>query len=128
LNETIDYLHHPNVLLIHRFFAAYGTHDLNAIQDVMAENVTWSFPGNHPLSGTKRGIGEVVEFFDLMGKIMGESHVSAQNIVSGVNEEYVVECQHFWLNSRGKNDDHYWCVLWKFQDGKIIEGKHFASE
>jgi len=38
----------------------------------MAEEVTWTFPGSHPASGTKVGIDEVIAFFDTLGGIMGE--------------------------------------------------------
>jgi hypothetical protein len=39
----------------------------------------------------------------------------------GANDKYVVECQHIWTNrDDGHNLDHLVCVLWKFENGKIV--------
>ena len=40
---------HPNLDLINQFFAAYGQHDLDALRQVLAEDVRWIFPGCHSL-------------------------------------------------------------------------------
>src|SRR6266496_4291228 len=108
---------HPNLDLIKRFFEAYGKHDLNALRQVLAEDATWTFPGDHPLSGTKVGIGEVVAFFDAVGSIMASSNVKAESLVTGANDVYAVEAQHISTNrDDGHNLDQYWCVLWTFEN------------
>jgi uncharacterized protein len=119
---------HPNLTIINEFFAAYSQHDLNAIREVMSEQVRWIFPGHHSLGGTKNGINEVVEFFDLMAVVMKKSFARAEKLVVGSNDDYVVESQHIWMTIDGITSEHYWCVLWKFEDGKIVEGKHFVAE
>jgi ketosteroid isomerase-like protein len=120
---------HPNLDLIDRFFAAYGNHDLAALRDVLAEDATWTFPGHHPLSGTKVGIDAIVAFFDAVGHIMGRSHPTVDKLVLGVNEQYVVECQYVRTNrADGPNLDQQLCVLWSFADGKIASGRHLAAD
>jgi hypothetical protein len=49
---------------IQTFFAAYAERDLDAIGTVLAQDVEWTIPGHHPLAGTKRGVAEVLSFFD----------------------------------------------------------------
>src|SRR3954465_15709585 len=120
---------HPNLDLIDRFFAAYGSHDRAALRDVLAEHATWTFPGHHPLSGTKRGIDEIVAFFDAVGTIMGSAHPTVEKLVLGVNDQYVVECQHVRTHrADGPNLDQQLCVLWGFVDGKIVSGQHLAAD
>ncbi len=120
---------HPNLDLIGKFFEAYSKRDEAGIRQVLAEHVKWTFPGRHPLSGIKVGIGEVIAFFDTMGSLMGESNIKVENLITGVNDEYVVECQHIWTRREdGNNLDHHWCVLWKFENGKITEGRHFSDD
>ena len=120
---------HPNLNLIDRFFAAYGERDLAALRDVLAEHATWTFPGHHPLSGTKVGIDAIIAFFDAVGTIMGRSNPHVEKLVMGVNEQYVVECQHIRTNRPdGPNLDQQLCVLWSFADGKIVSGQHLAAE
>ena len=120
---------HPNLQIIEKFFEAYGKHDLNGVRQVMAENATWTFRGRHPLAGVRHGLQEVLASFDTMGEIMGRSYVNVGKLVVGANEDYVVECQHVWTNrAEGPNLDHVECVLWRFADGKIVEGTHFFAD
>lgn len=118
-----------NLNIVDKFFDAYSRHDANNIQQVLSQNVTWLFPGQNPLSGMKVGIKEVVSFFDEMGGIMGKSNVKVERLVMGENENYVLECQHIQTNRKdGINLNQDMCALWKFEDGKIIEGKHLTSD
>ena len=122
---------HPNLELINQFFQAYGARDLPALRRVLAEDVRWVFPGQHPLSGTKIGVEEVVAFFDAMGGVMGNANVKVTPLVSGVSDTHVVEAQHMTAHREGEEPldlDHYWCVLWTFEHGRIKEGRHLASD
>lgn len=120
---------HPNLDLIDRFFAAYSRRDMPALEQVMADNVTWNFPGRNPLSGDRTGIDEVVAFFDAMGGVMGGSNIQVEALISAVNDGYVVQAQHITTHREdGHNLDHEWCVLWRFENGKIVGGKHLAAD
>jgi uncharacterized protein len=120
---------HPNLELIDRFYAAYGTRDRAGLQAVLAEHATWTFPGHHPLSGTKVGIDAIVAFFDAVGSIMGSSNASVEKLITGVNAQYVVECQHIRTNrAAGPNIDQQLCVLWGFEQGQIVSGRHLTAE
>jgi ketosteroid isomerase-like protein len=120
---------HPNLELINRFFEAYGKRDLDGVRATMEKNVQWIFPGHHPLSGTKNGVDEVLEFFDAMGTIMADSNIQVENLVTGVNDDYVVECQHLITRREdGNNLDHFWSILWTFRNGKIAGGRHLAGD
>lgn len=120
---------HPNLDLIDRFFAAYGSRDHAALQEVLAENVRWTFPGHHPLSGTKVGVDALMAFFDAVGRVMGTSNPTIDKLVLGVGDQYVVECQHVCTHrSDGPNLDQQLCVLWRFADGKIASGRHLVAD
>jgi hypothetical protein len=85
--------------------------------------------GKHPLSGVKNGVDEVIAFFDAMGAIMGKSSVRVEKLIVGANDNYVVECQHVWTNhDDGHNLDHLVCVLWTFENGKIVAGTHLFAD
>ncbi|MDB5050961.1 MAG: hypothetical protein JWO30_4032 [Fibrobacteres bacterium] len=119
----------PNQLKIDRFFSAYGKRDFAGIKQVMAEDAVWYFIGRHPLAGVKKGIGEIIAFFDAMGAIIGKSKPDIQKQIVAENEAYVIECVHTKTNNPdGKNLDHYAAVLWTFKDGKITEGRHFFAD
>ena len=120
---------HTNLELIDQFFAAYGKRDREGLRQVLADTATWTFPGHHPLSGTKVGIDAIVAFFDAMGAIMGRSSANVEKLVMGVNEQYVVECQHIRTSrTDGPNLDQHLSVLWSFENGKIASGRHLAAD
>ena len=120
---------HPNLELIDKFFAAYSSRDRDGLRAVLAEHATWTFPGRHPLSGTKVGIDAIVAFFDAVGSIMGSSNPSVEKLVLGVNAAYVVECQRIRMNrAEGPNLAQQMCVLWEFENGKIVSGRHLIAD
>ena len=117
-----------NQQVVERFFSAYSKHDVNKIREVMDDSVTWYFPGDHPLAGTKKGIDEVLSFFDAAGAIMMKSNVKVDKLIEEENDRYFIECQHITTNrTDGNNIDHYASVLWTIENGKIIEGRHFFN-
>jgi len=118
-----------NQELVDSFFEAYIKHDKELIKQVMDENVTWSFLGQHKLAGIKNGIDEVVAFFDKMGSIMNESKPTIEKLIVASNDHYLIECQHIKTNREdGINIEHDVSVLWKFENGKIVSGKHFFAD
>ena len=119
---------HTNQDIVDKFFEAYKTHDINGIRKVMADNVTWYFQGQNPVAGVKKGINDVIDFFDTMGGIMAKARVTMDKLIVAENDHYVIECQHSKTNREdGNNLDHYSTVLWTIENGKIIEGRHFFA-
>jgi len=120
---------HPNITIVNSFFEAYGKRDMDALHNIVAENVQWIFPGHHNFSGVRNGFDEVIAFFDTMGPVMSNSGIKAERLFMEANEKYVVEYQHIWTNrTDGNNLDHHWCVTWKIKNNKIVEGRHFAGD
>jgi len=118
-----------NSVIIDKFFDAYSKHDFTAIRESMSEDVIWVFLGQHPMAGVKNGIEEVVAFFDNMGAIMGQSNIKAEKLVTGNNDNFLIECQHITTHRQdGNNIDHHVCVLWTFENNKITEGRHFFAD
>jgi hypothetical protein len=118
-----------NQELIDRFFEAYVKRDSGGVKNVMADYVTWTFPGHHPFAGVKSGIDQVIAFFDTMGGIMNKSNPAIEKLIVAENENYVVECSHIRTNlPGGPNIDHHVCVLWTVKNGKIVAGRHFFAD
>lgn len=118
-----------NLDIINSFFEAYGRRDLDGLKLVLDENVKWISLGQHPFGGVRNGFDEVIDFFDTMGAIMSGSNVRVEKLIVSENDQYVIECQHVWTNREdGHNLDHLVCVLWKFENSKIVEGRHFFAD
>jgi len=115
---------HPNLALINDFFTAYAANNLDGIKKVLAEDIKWHIPGEHPLSGTKNGINEVLEFF----KKLNKGQFKAEPIVMGVNDNYVIDCHRNWSNlENAENLNAMSCLLWKIDNKKIVEVHNFPE-
>lgn len=116
---------HPNLNLIHTFFQAYATNDLEAIKQILSVDIEWIIPGRHPLSGTKVGVEEVLGYFKQLHKCAFQ----AKPIVMGVNDEYVIDCHLNWSNREdGENVEGMSCLLWRFKGGKISKVYNFPED
>jgi ketosteroid isomerase-like protein len=115
--------------IVTKFFDAYNLKDRDALKSVMSESITWIFPGSNPFIGTKKGISEVLRFFDNMGTVMNRSHAKTKPIISCENGNYFIECQQIQTDKIHEHGlDQPICVLWKFRNNKIVEGRHFFSD
>ncbi|MTE16003.1 nuclear transport factor 2 family protein [Nocardia aurantiaca] len=45
----------PKIKAISEFFEAYGRYDLDGMKAVLTDDIAWTIPGHHALSGTKHG-------------------------------------------------------------------------
>ncbi|MFD2937826.1 nuclear transport factor 2 family protein [Spirosoma flavum] len=116
---------HPNTELVHRFFQAYATNDLSTIETILSPTIQWHIPGQHPLSGVKKGIDEVLTYLTQLGK----AAFGASPIVMGANEHYVIDCHQNWSSLEGiENLNAMSCLLWKIEAGKISEVYNFPED
>jgi uncharacterized protein len=90
-NATQD---HPNVAIIKRYYDAYGKGDIATVREIFAPNIVWRIPGHHPLAGDKRGVDEVLAFFQQLGK----AKFKAEVLFLGGNDNYVVDIHRGWSN------------------------------
>ncbi|BBM89654.1 hypothetical protein COTS27_01360 [Spirochaetota bacterium] len=114
----------PNVKIVQNFFTAYGNNDLQGIRNVMATDVEWFIPGRHKLSGTKKGIEQVVDFFKLLQK----ANFRAEPIIFAANDDYVIDVHRGWSTSDETDVDMNWVLLYKIENGKIKKVLNFTSD
>jgi ketosteroid isomerase-like protein len=116
---------HPNLTLINDFFQAYTRNDMDGIKKVLAANIKWHIPGKHPLSGTKTGVNEVLEFFQKLNK----GAFKAEPIVMGVNDTFVIDCHRNWSNLENEDNlNSMSCLLWRIENNKIAEVHNFPED
>ncbi|MEO8804789.1 MAG: nuclear transport factor 2 family protein [Burkholderiaceae bacterium] len=112
-----------NLSKIQDFFSAYAAKDVPAVSGVMAEDIVWRIPGHHPLAGDKRGIIEVLAFFDQLAK----ASFQAQPLVVAEQGDYVVDHHRGW-STVGSGIDLTWCLVFRFENGKIKEVTNFCED
>ncbi|MEM9133588.1 MAG: nuclear transport factor 2 family protein [Actinomycetota bacterium] len=95
---------------IESFFEAYGNNDRAGIAAVLAEDITWTIPGHHPLAGTKQGIDEVLAFFDRLGA----AGFMAETFFLEASEDYVVDIHRGYSTQGVGAVDTTWALVWHF--------------
>ncbi|MEC3958931.1 nuclear transport factor 2 family protein [Nocardia sp. CDC153] len=106
----------PKIAAIAAFFDAYARYDLDGMRAVLTDDITWTIPGRHPLSGTKHGIDEVVEFFNQLSK----AGMKAETFFLEANDDYVVDIHRGYSTAGNGAVDTIWALVWHFDaDGKV---------
>lgn len=115
-----------NLQLVVKFFEAYSKGDYEAIKKVVASDVQWHIPGHHKLAGTKKGIKQLVEFFNKLGK----AGFKAEPMIFAANDNYVIDAHRGWSTKGkdGKNVDLNWVLLYQIVDGKIKMVQNFSGD
>ncbi|WP_067824790.1 nuclear transport factor 2 family protein [Nocardia inohanensis] len=104
------------ITAITAFFDAYARYDLDGMRAVLTEDIEWTIPGHHALSGTKRGIDEVLAFFDALAK----AGMKAETFFLEANDEYVVDIHRGYSTAGAGQVDTIWALVWHFDAaGKV---------
>jgi ketosteroid isomerase-like protein len=105
----------PKLAAIESFFNAYASDDRDGIAAVLAEEIEWTIPGHHPLSGTKKGIDEVLAFFAALATV----GFKAETFFLQPSDDYVVDIHRGYSTGGEGKVDTIWALVWHFNaDGK----------
>lgn len=80
---------HPNADVVRKGLKAFADRDMEAVGELLADDIVWHVPGNNPLSGDYKGKEEVFGFFAKLGELSGGSFKLDVHDVVG-NDEHVV--------------------------------------
>ncbi|MGF6884620.1 ketosteroid isomerase-like protein [Nocardia sp. GAS34] len=106
----------PKIRVIGDFFDAYTRYDRDGMKAVLADDIAWTIPGHHALSGTKHGLEEVVAFFDQLAR----AGMKAETFFLEANEEYVVDIHRGYSTEGDGKVDTLWALVWHFNsEGKV---------
>ncbi|WP_176063025.1 nuclear transport factor 2 family protein [Anaeromyxobacter diazotrophicus] len=114
---------HPNLQVIEDFFGAYAAKDVARVREALAPDIVWRIPGHHPLAGEKRGVDEVLAFFDQLAR----ASFQAKPIVVVADGDYVIDHHRGWSEVAG-GVDMTWCLVFRFEGGRIKEVTNFAAD
>lgn len=114
-NENID--------KVQQFFAAYAAEDVSAVSRILAPDIEWFIPGHHPLSGTKRGIDEVLAFFDQLAK----AGFQAEPYCIAAEGDFVIDHHRGW-SEEGAGLDITWCLVFRFENGLLKQVTNLSSD
>ncbi|MGH3331362.1 MAG: nuclear transport factor 2 family protein [Nocardioidaceae bacterium] len=111
---------HPNLALFRRVHDAFNAGDMDALEDLFTEDVTWHTPGRNPLSGRYSGREATLASFarelDLSG---GTYKVTVHDVLA--NDEHTVALLHASAERGFKRLDQSYVLVFHTRDGRIAE-------
>ena len=119
---------HPNEEKFRQGYEAFSRGDLEAVGELLTDDVQWHVAGNSPLAGTKNGKQETFEFFGKLVELTGGTfQVEVHDVLA--NDEHGValavtrgEREGRRLESRGTHVVHF------TGDGKVQESWLHAED
>jgi len=117
---------HPNATRIRSLFAAFRSGDVAAIEEVIAEDAVWHFPGRDGrLAGAHRGRAAIFAF---LGRVMalsdGTFELELEDVLAG--DERAVALFHGRARRGDKALDNPTCLVVRLEDGKAVAIHEFV--
>jgi ketosteroid isomerase-like protein len=111
---------HPNLELLRRGYAAYGSGDMDTINELFADAVVWHVAGRSPLSGDYNGKEEVFGFFAKLQEMSeGTSKVEVHDLLA--NDEHGVAVVTESATRNGRNHEGNATHVLHVRDGQVTE-------
>ena len=111
-----------NTDLIRRGYQAFNEADVEALQAILADDVTWTTPGESTVAGTARGKAAVLAQF---GRYGGETDGTFKADLLGVfegDDGRVVGLHHNTGARNGDNLDTRCCIVFDVRNGQVVSG------
>ena len=116
-----------NKELVHAIYEESARGESKLFRELAAEELTWSKIGTTSWSKTYVGKQAVGEMFKRLFALLAGPHlVNAQRIIAE-GDLVVVEARGQSRTKAGKPYDNSYCMIYRFQDGKIKEVKEYCD-
>jgi uncharacterized protein len=114
-------MEHPNEELLHTYFTAAESGDLETLSEVFADNVCAHIAGNHALSGDHQGKDAVFGFF---GQLASRSEGTARlNLQEAMTDDWFAVALVALAGHVGDEtlDGERAVLVLRIQDGRFVE-------
>jgi ketosteroid isomerase-like protein len=116
-----------NIDLVRRGYAAFSAADVDTLRGLFTEDVTWTVPGNGPVSGVKQGQDAVLGYFgELAGRAGGSLKVDLMDVASG--ESYVFARARITATRNGTDLDTTDVNVFEIVSGKTRSVQQYFAE
>lgn len=117
---------HPNATRVRELFAAFERGDVAKIQETIADNAVWHFPGRKGrLAGTHKGRDAIFAFLLNVGALTnGTFHLNLIDVIA--NDRHAVALFRGSGQRNGKVLDNPTCLRMRLEEGKVVEVWEFV--
>jgi uncharacterized protein len=121
-NEAL--LAEDTLATVKRFFSFYQKGDVAGLKSVLHPDIEWIVPGRHPLSGTKKGMDEVIAYYRLLQRANFRSEVRFLE----AQGEYAVDYHRGWAQAGAQQLETDWVMVYNVRNGLIRSMRNFPGD
>ncbi len=120
-------MEHPNRLRYRRLLDGFNSNDLAVVAEVLSPELVYTMPGKSSLAGRTQGIPDHIEMLRRARELSGGTlRLDPSAILA--DDEHLVVLGRISAKRHGKILDSEHCVLFRFSEGKIIEGRTVPTD
>jgi ketosteroid isomerase-like protein len=111
-----------NISIVRQGYEAFGRGDIQALLNLLAEDVEWtsSGPTDLPTAGTRRGRQQVAEFFTAVNELFTFERFEPKTFIAEGERVVVLGEDRFQLKATGKVLDEAWAHVFTIRGGRIV--------
>jgi ketosteroid isomerase-like protein len=113
---------HANVTAYKRMIAAFNNNDLLAVESLVHPEMVYSIPGKSPLACNTRGVAAHLSVLRRARELSaGTLRLEPQAVAA--DGDFLFVSGRITAERPGKSLDSEHCVIYKFRDGRVAEGR-----
>lgn len=113
---------HPNVAAYKGMIAAFNANDLGAVEALVDADLVYTIPGSSPLACHTRGVVAHLQMLKGARDRSGGTLRLEPRAVAA-DGDYLIVWGRITAEREGKRLDSEHCVMYRFSNGKIVEGR-----
>jgi len=119
---------HPNETIIRSLYHAFGTGDMAAVDQLLADDVTWHAPGNAQHAGMRRGKAELYASMGRLAELTGGTLRSeVVDILANDRRAVVIQRTRAERDDRPELDDRE-VIVYELRDGRVTEATEHPGD
>jgi ketosteroid isomerase-like protein len=111
---------HPNIDLMQKVYAAFGTGDVATAGSYWTEDAVHHYPGHNPLSGEHKGLAESIAFANKIFELT-EGKLRMDVLEIGASDNHAFALLHTHYERKGVVLEMPFVNVARIEDGKIAE-------
>jgi ketosteroid isomerase-like protein len=110
---------HPNATVMREFFAAFGTADRDKLAGLVAPDMTWTFPGTSPISGTFVGVDGLLGGIRTIAMTLGQGINGFELLEVYANDHSAVTIHRDFSTDPDRPFDQRYMLFVTFDGGRM---------
>jgi ketosteroid isomerase-like protein len=111
---------HPDLGVFRRVYRAFAAGDMDALSELLTEDVVWHTPGRHRIAGDYTGRAATLDSLEWGFELLGGTYaVDVHDVLA--NDEHTVALVHITAVRGRKRLDQNCVLVFHVRDGRIAE-------